>query len=230
MERGRGPRRNLTQAADEFRGATGGLSPEELAERARAGSSACFASLVGLYHSRVFWFLRRRSACDADAEDLTQDTFVRAWEKIELYKPGMKFGAWLFTIAARLHATDRRRAARKLPRPDSGGHRSSVERMGESEEARRVWELAGRVLSESQWAALWLRHAEGLEYGEIGRVLGKTGLSARVLVFRAKDRLARELAAVGSPAIAQEADGSRRAQVGRAIDSGNGGTPCLARQ
>ena len=65
----------------------------------------CFAELVGRFETRIFNFLRRRTTVATDAEDLTQDTFMRAWERIGQYEPGRRFSTWLFTVAARLAIT-----------------------------------------------------------------------------------------------------------------------------
>src|SRR5262245_42664555 len=75
---------------------------EELAVRAAAGSLPCFVELLGRFEGRVFNFLIRRVRLTADAEDLTQETFLRAWQNIGRYRPKFRFSTWLFTIASRL--------------------------------------------------------------------------------------------------------------------------------
>ena len=78
------------------------LSSEELACRAQAGSLPSFAKLVERYQGRLYNFLLRRVGHADDAEDLAQDTFVRAWERIDRYRTTWRFSTWLFTIGSRL--------------------------------------------------------------------------------------------------------------------------------
>ena len=62
-----------------------------------------------------------------------------------------------------------------------------------AEERSRVWELAERVLTEDQRSALWLRYAEDLSVQEIAEVLGRRATTVRVLMFRARQKLAEHL-------------------------------------
>src|SRR5690606_34180292 len=66
------------------------LSAEELAVRAKSGpepsAMAAYSQLVDRYHARLYSFLLRRLPA-ADAEDLTQEAFIRAWQRIETYNP-----------------------------------------------------------------------------------------------------------------------------------------------
>src|SRR5262245_7395781 len=101
------------------------LSDEELAQRAQAGAMASFVELVGRFEGRVYAFLLRRLGCGgatSDAEDLTQDTFLRAWQKIGHYQPGRRFSTWLFTIAGRA-AIDHHRGRRRPIHVDDLEHR-----------------------------------------------------------------------------------------------------------
>lgn len=164
-----------------------------------------FARLVEQFEGRLFNFLLRRVGVPADAEDLTQETFVRAWERIGQYDPQWRFSTWLFTIGARL-AAGRARAARV---PAVGfGHEDNVAwaRLGRAggngepttwqgsatdavEAGRRLWDLARHVLNDDQYTALWLRYAEDLAPREIACVLGRSAVGVRVMLFRARAAL-----------------------------------------
>ncbi len=85
------------------------LSDEELARRTQAGSSACFGEVVRRHGDRLLRFLIYRTRSVQDAEDLLQDTFARAYQRIESYDPRWKLTTWLYTIAARLAYSLRRR-------------------------------------------------------------------------------------------------------------------------
>ena len=62
------------------------LTPEQLAIRAQRGSLEAFGRLVALFEGRLFNFLLRRVGSRVDAEDLTQETFLRAWRRIRSYR------------------------------------------------------------------------------------------------------------------------------------------------
>jgi RNA polymerase sigma-70 factor (ECF subfamily) len=173
-------------------------SDEELAASSQQGDREAFSVLVTRYSNRLFNFLKRRAPSDADAEDLTQDTFVRAWTKIGTYKAGMRFSTWLYTIGTNLAAT--RARTRRLPMAGTLAAEPAAAETGPGdgpdELAVRLWRAADEVLPEEQRSAVWLRYAEDLGVPEIARVLGKSRVNIRVMLFRARRTLAAELAKI----------------------------------
>ena len=168
-------------------------SAEDLARQARDGSSAAFADLVARYVERLFRYLRHKAPTNHDAEDLVQETFLRAFSSIRSYQPGRRFSTWLFTIATRL-AISRHRARRPqvniegmdLPDAKVGSpHDAAAQR----EQHDSLWALAAEVLPESHFAALWLRYAEDMPMKEIAAVLSKTRIHVKVMLHRARQRL-----------------------------------------
>ena len=178
------------------------LSDEELACRVQAGSSASFAELVSRYEVRLLRFLVRRTGHVQDAEDLLQETFARAYQKIRLYKPAWKVTTWLFTIASRLACSHFRKSKEQfLPdaRNRMPGGPDPAEIVSGQEEKDNLWALAAEVLSENQYTALWLRYAEDMSVKEISRVMDKTQTHVKVLLFRGRSCLARNLRPVEVP-------------------------------
>lgn len=178
-------------------------TPEELAARAQAGSLGAYGELVRRFQDRVYSFLLRRTLTAADAEDLAQDTFIRAWRRIGLYRPTNRFSTWLFTIAARLASSHRRAAARRaarMPRVEAAGTLDPTTRAVRAERQGRVWATVDRMLRGDQRTIVWLRYAEGLSMKEIAAVLGKTQVGVRVSLFRAREVLA------ASPELSLEVD------------------------
>src|SRR5437762_8076096 len=99
------------------------VSAEELAVRARDGSRVSFDELVVRYRPRLVAFLARRLADAAEAEDVAQETFLRAYDHLDRYDPARPFSTWLFAIGKNVaanHALARtRRDAREHgPRGD----------------------------------------------------------------------------------------------------------------
>lgn len=172
-------------------------SCEDLAHLACDGSASAYAELVHRYEERLFNFLLRRTRDRVDAEDLTQETFLRAWQRLERYDAHWRFSTWLFTIGARL-AVNHHRARRPEIASDSldystasthdPAHAASVREL-----AGNLWTLASRLLSRDQLTALWLRYAESMSLREIGLILGKSEVATRVMLFRARDLLTRHV-------------------------------------
>lgn len=171
-------------------------SDEQLARLAQGGSIQAFGELVERWEQRLTGFLVRRSASRHDIEDLAQSTFLNAWQSLGSFDASRRFGVWLLGIGARVAAAKRRsdrrwaRGARTERAPSFvEAHRADrpvVER-GEA------WIAADRVLAPEALSALWLRYVAEMEIDDIASVLGRSGVAVRVMLFRARQRVAREL-------------------------------------
>jgi len=136
----------------------------------------------------------RRIVCDDDtAQDLLQETMIRAWKAMERLAPGSNERAWLYRIATNTSLNHQRSRAREraalsrhaaelaASRDSDGGGRDDADRTG-------LWaEVA--LLPERQRLALSLRVADELDYDEIARRIGGTAEAARANVYQATRRL-----------------------------------------
>ncbi|GAG20275.1 unnamed protein product, partial [marine sediment metagenome] len=97
----------------------------ELVDRTRKGDMSAFGTLVAKYQDRIFNMVLRMCPQRVEAEDLTQEAFLRALERIEQFRGHSKFYTWLFRIAANLTLSHRRRAGRvrfqSMTDSDDGG-------------------------------------------------------------------------------------------------------------
>jgi len=176
------------------------VTAEALALEAQAGSVQAFEELVARFEAPLHRFLYVRTRDAAHAEDLTQDAFLRAWQNLARYDPRWRFSTWLYTVAERL-CVSAKRARGKDPRVESGDARLGAVSAGEDpahaaadrDEGRELWDTATRVLRPEERSALWLRYAEDLSMEEIGSILGRPAVTVRVLLFRARGRLAEAL-------------------------------------
>ncbi len=163
---------------------------------------AAFEELVHRYEDRVYGFVAHWCGKSADAREVTQDTFVRAFQAIDRFDCRRGFAPWLFTIARR-KCIDRHRAALSAAAalmPEGPDDNDPAELLARQEERRGLWELARRCLPETQFQSLWLRYVEELSVAGIAQVLRKTQTHVKVLLFRARTALGRELKAAEMPA------------------------------
>lgn len=170
-----------------------GLTPEDLALRAQKGSLEAFARLVEIFEGRLFNFVLRRVGKRQDAEDLTQEAFLRAWQKIANYNGRWKFSTWLYTIATRLaisHGRDRVKLA-KLGEDEAEPQGPSLS--PPDKDRGWIWRIVDDVLTPEQRTAVWLRYVEDMAIGEIAMVMDKSQVSVRVMLFRARGELAEHL-------------------------------------
>ncbi len=167
-------------------------SDEELACRARQGCAASFEQLLRRFQVPLLHFLRQRGFL-ADAEDLVQETFLRAYENLHRYDRRWPFSTWLFTVARRTSLNHRRRTR---PTADSrvievalAASPAPLETLIAAESRQRLWDQAAGLLSDDQLTALWLKYVEQMPTREIARVLDRSWTLVKVLLFRARKRL-----------------------------------------
>lgn len=169
----------------------------ELARRARAGCRSSFAELVRRYAGSLRDFLLTRVRDSSEADDLVQESFLAAWEKIEQYDERWSFSTWLFTIAQRLVVDGWRKRRPELASGQEleceGAERDPHDNARLREERDNLWDLAREVLTEDQFSALWLSYAEGAETSEIAHILGRARTTVRVLLYRARGTLRAQL-------------------------------------
>ena len=171
------------------------ISDEELARKTRAGSLESFEQLVLRYQGRIYGFVLNFCRAEFDAREITQDTFVRAYQAIAQFDPRQCFAGWLFAIA-RHKCIDHYRASKPVsdaePPEGTDDNDPSVQ-LARREDSENLWQLARRHLSEVQFQALWLKYVDDLDVTAIARALGKTRTHVKVLLFRSRQILATKL-------------------------------------
>ncbi len=172
------------------------VAPEQLAlECAAAGSCEAFGALVAQFHERIFNFLLKMTGRPHDAEDLTQETFLKAWQSIARFDTRFSFATWLFTIAKRTaynHFRSYRPVADPAEAPEPVDDSDPSRTLSQIEETNELWRLA-RTLKPNQYQALWLRYGEGFSVMEVARIMGVHSIHAKVLLHRGRKQLAKLL-------------------------------------
>ena len=169
------------------------VTDEELALCAQKGNEKSFAELVCRYRARLMFIMLRYTSNMDDAEDLVQDTFIKAYRNIQKYKSEFKFSVWLFTIARRLainhyhHAKTNNEAVR-----ESIHQKVICNEIAQEEQGESLWILA-ESLPKNQYQVLLLMYAENMSVKEISRVMRKTQVNIKVLLYRARRNMAAQL-------------------------------------
>jgi len=167
------------------------LTDEELVVNARGGASAALNELWRRYQRRIFLFVRRKVGTDQDAEDITQETFIRAMRYLDRFDERFRFSTWLYTMCHQLIVSHyRRRKVDDLPDdlPMQGDGPADVAEVDSLKE--RLW-LAATVLPQKQFDVIWLRYVEDMSVSELAKSLSISGINARVLLHRARQTLMR---------------------------------------
>jgi RNA polymerase sigma-70 factor (ECF subfamily) len=123
-----------------------------------------------------------------EAEDLTQDVFLRAVGAIDVYQPRGLDRAWLFRIAHNL-LVDRQRRIRRAPRIDTAVAPDTLSRAGGDPLAAMALDDAMAQLSELDREAFVLREVNGLTYAEIADITGTTSDAVAARLYRARGAL-----------------------------------------
>jgi RNA polymerase sigma-70 factor (ECF subfamily) len=178
--------------------------------RARQGDLAAFDEIVRLHYTTVHSFLLRQTRQSAEAEDLAQETFVRAWKGLSGCDPTRSIRAWLTRIAWNLHvdhervrsrrgdllhlaALDSERSGSAVPEPAARADFDPQFREYERE-LDAALDAAVRRLPDPLRLAFVLRVLEGRAYDEVAQVAGVQPATARTHVAEARARLERWLA------------------------------------
>ncbi len=174
---------------------------ESLVRRALAGDMAAYGELVHRHQGWVFALCLRMMGGRQDAEDMSQEVFLRAFRKLDRYDAQRPFGPWLRKVAVNLCLNALRRpAAHEVPF-EEGWDWAPEEALGDPEreqsrrdERRRVRRALMELPPEMR-AVIELRHFQGMRYAEIAQTLGISLHLVKVRLFRARRRLARALTA-----------------------------------
>jgi RNA polymerase sigma-70 factor, ECF subfamily len=149
-----------------------------------------FAPLVHQHQSKLCNFIYRYTRNRQDAEDLTQDTFVKAFKNFHRYDSRYAFSTWLYTIARRTVYNHYRSARPAEPIDyDIVSDEPSPDANAEiSDRKESIWESAQRLKEEYQ-EVLALKYVEDLSVKEISKILNKTQTNVKILLFRARNQL-----------------------------------------
>ena len=187
------------------------LSDQEVVLLARSGREAAYRELIRRYERPIFALLFRMVRDRELAEDLAQETFVKALNAIESYRPEFKFSSWIFKIANNAAIDHLRRRELDTLSLDGSPHAATPEAMqatalqiGARQEspldAVEAKELGGAIeaaigrLRPEYRSCILLRHVEGRAYEEIAEMLDLPLGTVKTYIHRARNELRQTLA------------------------------------
>jgi RNA polymerase sigma-70 factor (ECF subfamily) len=182
-------------------------SLETLVARAREGDLEAFERLVSHYQDRVYNYVLRMIYDPVEAQDVAQETFVRAWQGLPRFRGASSFQTWLYRIASNLTIDAARSRKRRglltvsLDEPVEGveaadlGHdlpdetrNGPAEALEQQELRRYVWESVAE-LSPKLRLVIALADLQGLSYGEVATILGCPVGTVKSRLFNARGQL-----------------------------------------
>lgn len=179
---------------------------EAAAAKTRDGDRNAFRVLVDRHSRAVFRLAYRMTGNEGDAEDVVQETFLRAYKQIGQFDGRASFSTWLHRICANCsldlirarRTRERQREPLREERANSWIDRVATpepdpERLTRSGQITQLLKPALEQLSEMERVAFTLRHFEGCNVDEIARTLGVQQNAAKHSVFRAVQKLRRAL-------------------------------------
>lgn len=180
---------------------------QHLVTLARDGDEVAARRLYRLFVARVYRAVRPLAVTDADAEDVVQDSFVKALGSLDRYhrQPGKRFGAWLMTIALNNARKQARRQQRWRPLPTdqttsspSPGNPppSEPDSLGPAMDRRRLVGLLLKALAElpeRERQIVLLRYGAELTATEVGEICGEAPATVRKICQRQRARLLQRL-------------------------------------
>lgn len=158
-----------------------------------------FEAMVATHHGEIYRYLLRATRRPSDADDLSQETFLRAYRAYRTLPKDANARAWLFAIATNLFRNHlrgqrrRRTAYAAVERMSTDADRMGPEGVTLGREIGARIERAVERLSAKQRLAFLMRKIHGLEYGAIGQSLECSAESARAHVFQALRKIRRAL-------------------------------------
>ena len=162
-----------------------------VARAVSAQDTAAFGELIRRHQSHVRNFLRKLTGDYNLADDLAQDCFMRAWDKLATFSARGSFIGWLLKIAYTTFLQSKRKSKRYAEILESAGHVADQEARSEAPPADEVNDLDKflAVLSEEERAILVMSYACGLSHREIGDATDMPVGTVKSIIFRGKEKI-----------------------------------------
>ena len=183
---------------------TSDTQPVELVKQARDGNRIAFDQLIDLYQGDIHRMIYYRIRARMDAEDLTQDVFIRAYRSISRLREPERFRGWLYRIAVnRVNDYLRKKKVRSIFKSSDEGVdiQPDADKIREQPEALEqvlkedFWRQVDRIakkLSKMEREVFMLRFLDGLNINEIAQILKKSESTVKTHLYRSLAKFKKE--------------------------------------
>ncbi|MGI9199500.1 MAG: RNA polymerase sigma factor [Woeseiaceae bacterium] len=153
--------------------------------------TAAFGELIQRHQSQIRNFLRKLSGDVSTADDLAQDCFLHAWNKLQTFTGRGSFIGWLLKVAYTTFLQSKRKSKRYAEILDEAGHAQDVQDKNYALPSDEVGDLDKflAVLSEEERAIMIMSYACGLSHREIGAATDLPVGTVKSIIFRGKDKI-----------------------------------------
>ena len=171
--------------------ATSGEDQYLVALAVASQDTAAFGELVSRHQSQVRNFLRKLTGDIVAADDLAQDCFLHAWDKLQTYSGRGSFIGWLLKVAYTTFLQSKRKSKRYAEVMDEVGHVAELESRNVTHSAEEITDLEKllAVLTEEERAIMVMSYACGLSHREIGEATGLPVGTVKSVIFRGKEKI-----------------------------------------
>ncbi|MDQ7960147.1 sigma-70 family RNA polymerase sigma factor [Flavobacterium lindanitolerans] len=168
-------------------------------EKAKVGDQVAFTTLLDYYWNEVYGFMLQRTQNETDAEDITIETFAKAFDKIATYNPDFQFNTWLISIAKNVHIDMLRKKKSTLfiditDEEDSQAYNiadsspSAEDKLITEQNLSRLLQCIKELKPHYQ-EVIQLRYFQELSYQEISEELEEPLSNVKIKLLRAKKLL-----------------------------------------
>lgn len=171
----------------------------DVVQRVLSGDRQAFAEVVRHYEGPLFRYLGRMGLRQERAEEIAQETFLRAWTRLGVFDSRRgSFSTWIYTIAHRLALNELGRESSRKEPSMLAEHEAATGRAGptealEADERRHTLRAALLELPAFERSAIALAYIEGLALADVARIEGCTVGAIKARLHRARRRLAKRL-------------------------------------
>lgn len=167
-----------------------GVDDNELVARAVAQHDArAFGELVKRHQSRVRNFLRKMTRDTETADDLAQDAFLHAWDRLHTFAGRGSFVGWLMSVAYTTFLQSKRRSGRYREILESAGREPDAQAVTLPVDDTADLDRLLAVLTEEERAVMILSYACGLSHREIGAAANLPVGTVKSIIFRSKEKV-----------------------------------------
>jgi len=166
----------------------------QLVEQARAGDRHAMSTLYHMFDRRVYSVARRLTGDDDLAQDVAQDAWIRAFQKLEMFRGDASFGTWVYRIATNAALNRLRSLSRRSEAESTAEWRTGAPSIDDVVVNQRLLQEALDRLPKGYRTVLVLHDVQGMKHDEIAEMLGVTVGTSKSQLHKARARMREMLA------------------------------------